>query len=54
MNRAPATQEPTKPNPEAVAALYERLIWWLAKREAERRAELIKQQGEYPAHWLTV
>jgi hypothetical protein len=35
-------RKPSKPNPQAVAAVTDRFLWWLTKREMERRAKMLK------------
>jgi len=50
-------QSPTKPNPQALAALHDRLLWFLSQREIEKRAKQLrgrkraarKNAGQRPA-----
>jgi len=43
MKQAPARRKASRPNPQALAELQERFLWWLATRELKKRAELVKQ-----------
>jgi hypothetical protein len=47
-----ASRKPNRPNPEALYALEQRVLLFLAMREAKKRAE--QPQSQYRAYWLKV
>jgi len=49
MKQTTKSDTPNKPNPQAVAELYERLIWFLAKREIKKRTQ---ENNQHRAHWI--
>jgi len=46
---ASTRRRPRKPNPVAVAAVTDRFLWWLTKREMERRAQKLKGRNRAAA-----
>jgi len=45
----PRRKRTTRPNPEALAAVTDRFLWWLTKREMERRAQKLKGRNRATA-----